>query len=675
MRNKKFFAFLAALAVLIASPAVLFGADANSDIKTYVNGKELDEIDDILKEANGGKTSLPKHSLMILQISSPGKNNQTDTGKLSYRFLPFNADGTAMTNYDNFNTPFGNETEFNNYNVGVHSPVASYLSGKGRGRYVFIHDKPAIGKATFNAQLYLIEKENGVGENDKAPTVTKIGSTINKNLGEYSNSISKYCYIMDAKSGLVVDPDNPDEEFFAVSTLCDAQMGNVSGNSYPVICFFKISEDEDGKAAFSEELLTIKETANSPYTPAQIAVGDFMGTGMNNQVALVFSNSDSVVLKIYTIKKNAAGALIYESTRTDTVYKYKTAIGNFDGLYSFPVADIAAGDFDGDGKKELAITYKPVTYRPETNVSDADGEKIAMKIYKWQNGAFKTEETTTKCYYYSGGGKVVQSGVTWFKPVAADLDGDGKDELAVVVSIWGYTHSKGILFAKDTYRVKSDLHMTFWSCAAGSIKPVFKGPQIFANGSNSELNRFTYFYPTGQTETNVGAEMGYPFPYMPRSISVVAGPFRGAVGKYRTKDDVIVSFQDTYLGYGNNDAKRDNNIMLFWPKNNNFNGWNYKKFSSGKNNLNGLGIGLVASDFMHEGAELGDVRHLVVSDRKTCAAIIQAQPYHFDVIPLPWENDTTPVATNFNYEPKARTIYSRSGESSRLLNHPLHWKG
>ena len=44
MRNKKFFAFLAALAVLIASPAVLFGADANSDIKTYVNGKELEAM-------------------------------------------------------------------------------------------------------------------------------------------------------------------------------------------------------------------------------------------------------------------------------------------------------------------------------------------------------------------------------------------------------------------------------------------------------------------------------------------------------------------------------------------------------------------------------------------------------------------------------------------------------
>ena len=60
-----------------------------------------------------------------------------------------------------------------------------------------------------------------------------------------------------------------------------------------------------------------------------------------------------------------------------------------------------------------------------------------MKIYKWSGGAFKTAQTIKDWNWTEKNtfSPDIHHSVAWLKPVAADLDGDGKQELAVLVVI------------------------------------------------------------------------------------------------------------------------------------------------------------------------------------------------------------------------------------------------
>ena len=57
--------------------------------------------------------------------------------------------------------PFGDETRFTTDHRGVFPVTTKYLTGKGKGRYVFVHDEASRTNniAKFNAQLYLAREE------------------------------------------------------------------------------------------------------------------------------------------------------------------------------------------------------------------------------------------------------------------------------------------------------------------------------------------------------------------------------------------------------------------------------------------------------------------------------------------------------------------------------------
>lgn len=172
-RGKFWWLLLAAALLTLASAA--WGADAT---KTYVNGKELDVISDILAETNGGKTTVSKHSLLALPAIA------NDKGAQGWRINAYNPDGKLLGEYANIKRSFGNDANMNNWqHAGIHPAVAQYLTGDGKGRYVLIHDNPAKenGIASFHAQLYLVEKKPN--DDNAAPTFTKVGNTIKKTLG------------------------------------------------------------------------------------------------------------------------------------------------------------------------------------------------------------------------------------------------------------------------------------------------------------------------------------------------------------------------------------------------------------------------------------------------------------------------------------------------------------
>ena len=110
--------------------AFLGGSYAADSTKSFVNGKELDSISDIMRETNGGKSEIPKYSALILSTASE------QSQKLSWQIKGFNTSGQSNQNYSNYNQPFGDD---NSWTTTV---TAKYLTGQGKGRYAVLISSP-----------------------------------------------------------------------------------------------------------------------------------------------------------------------------------------------------------------------------------------------------------------------------------------------------------------------------------------------------------------------------------------------------------------------------------------------------------------------------------------------------------------------------------------------------
>ena len=85
--------------------------------------------------------------------------------------------------------------------------------------------------------------------------------------------------------------------------------------------------------------------------------------------------------------------------------------------------DAGAGDFDGDGKDEIAMTFR------DTN----DDFRVAV-LRGNSSGGFATTNNTVLAAYHND---VSEQGNTNHEAIAiGDFDGDGKDEIAVAVQRW-----------------------------------------------------------------------------------------------------------------------------------------------------------------------------------------------------------------------------------------------
>lgn len=239
-----------------------------------------------------------------------------------------------------------------------------------------------------------------------------------------------------------------DREIFVGASKCKA---NLLFHGEVRLDFFAISADNEG--AMKQEPLTnlvqrVRYIGNADIV--SIAVGDFDGDKYNNEVAVMMHFRTEIKLFVYRLNYSN-GKLEVKSLDDLTVHKYDRWWTN---LEEQPVADMTAGDFDGDGKDEIAVLYK----RPwkatalKNDKGWSEGPMVGdvnCRVYSWNaNGRYFDYAETAKDYHserlqddwYDDLPEAWVSGVVGLRAVAADLDGDGKSEIATI--LLGYVHHK-----------------------------------------------------------------------------------------------------------------------------------------------------------------------------------------------------------------------------------------
>ncbi len=426
--------------------------------------------------------------------------------------------------------------------------------------------------------------------------------------------------------------------------------------------FWEVNKDSSGNLQYEslKDLNFIQSIPSSPYAHlVQICVGDFDGDGYKNELALLFNGAIRIDFYVYRLIYSDEKLQLKSlgSSSGNNIYNSKSYIFNIP-VFVQAASQIIAGDFDGDGVDEIGIIYREAEMDEGRNCG-----KINCAIYKWnsQKASYDSETTQIDCSYYeyaNWSGYKKWSGIAGLKAVAADLDGDGKDE--IVTLLVGYyefrqTTSQVKKYEGTIYRhqwlLEYQPYLTRWYCEKSSIKPIFDSNNIKGNGvqegllktsGSSLIGSALVRYSKNETSAN---SKGTPpwdrfndkyinYYWIPETFSLVAGQFTGTMGTAKTVDDIALSWVDA-----------SQRIYLFKTnlQNNSFNGFGdyIKVFDSSalddsvKNKYTSAGLfrgALVAADFAGEGVELAEPVHFVKKGDRSYVSVLNAPPYHVDNI-------------------------------------------
>ena len=614
-RQTKFFAKFCSVITLLY--VLGGGVKLPAEAKIKFGSTTIDKVPNIIKVTTGkSNIQIGKKSLMFLERApyfNKGSSNTrySDGSYMQARIFQFNVDGSILK-----------EFKF--------APVDNTGSMFIQNDWDLKKVQPAISNQA-SASGYAVKYNGGNGTNDsdkkqkgQSPVQMLPRSVSNNQLqitsktvattpANGSNRVNFY------GSGALTLPNYNGEIFVEAHAI---GQGSVKTGSTLDLTFSFFKYVQDG------ELDLDFETSKTGYTVqdgglkhASITTGDFDSDGCKNDIALAVWGKYTLSLHVFTLDYNAdknEASLVKRYQKE--VYNYREGYG--DTTYDCASGNVFTGDFDGDGSLELAILYIN-----GGDIRERFGRGIVYyKIYKWNSGT----KTFDK---FDANGLDCSTGFIGCQGVAADLDGDGMDEMVFVgLGRRSYASDAQIVPIILVNRVKGLRHDN----ANGNVFDDENTDVTFG-----KLNEIKYFAN--------------------EAFSIAAGPFTGKFGKSKPVDDIVLSFTDTskkiYIipapvdSSGNYVVRKENNYYSYLKM-------NIKKIyesstldSSMSGKYNSAGIfrgGLAAADFLGEGIELEDCEQLCDTHDSSYAAIIPAIPYHVDNLNEE-ATELTDTPTNFTY--------------------------
>ncbi|MBQ6920118.1 MAG: VCBS repeat-containing protein, partial [Synergistaceae bacterium] len=310
-----------------------------------------------------------------------------------------------------------------------------------------------------------------------------------------------------------------------------------------------------------------------------VAAGDFDGDGYKNEILLAWNNNDGVYAYVYRITTED-GETLNSGGMMPIIEPIHTGVQSWGLDYAHQSSVVAlAGDFDGDGVEEAAV----VTRTNGLNLTD-----MRVKVFKYNSGSWTSGELTAYSDFLGT-----------LKATKADLNGDGQDEIVILV----IQDSGGTLYPR----------LEFWGFNHGSIEPV----RAWGCNKGGAGNTSLLGYSIGGNEYNQSFKTAEDF-------CITAGPLTGVRGHVKLAEDIVISHIDEY-------ASRVFVIPPVLNENRDFIAFgDTKKIYEDTTVDSARRGGVITSDFANESLMLDTPTHTQDNHDESYVVVLQSLPYHID---------------------------------------------
>ncbi|MBR2207274.1 MAG: hypothetical protein IJ859_00530 [Synergistaceae bacterium] len=632
-----------------------------------LNGKALSAVDDVMS-ATGAPRVLKKDSLFIV-------THDYEAQGLECSYVAFGEDNKPEAEVVLLKRGEGGNGAYNGQSgafvdmfpkgtralSGLHPAISTNYFDSSVPPLFVINGLVSNSSPTYDALVFDIMDKSVVGGASAKSTESVSG------FGLYDKDVSGF-------KGGIFAPGSDKEIFAGVEWVEHMTYRQAILDFYSVP---KISarpaQGKKGTSSIKKEASTyVSGSANTEAALAKIAVGDLNNDGSPNEIALIHNAPDAwgFYLSVYqvtwegsTLKVNT----LVDSTIINSNTLYNSVNNDRDEWFQKAAGDVAIGDFDGDGRNEIAAVYKGYNedipdLHGRSELRNACGS-LHVKIYKWNSNERKfiegdnvavsvTSSSTTK-----ESSKYNLSSLGNLMAVAADVDGDGKSELAILKINFSTIFTSYTIDTDKIQRGTWSSCLDLWRLDSSKDNKVkMKRDKEIANLGNfysDDTEENLKELRTNFNRINGSALLGLHC-FTDQAFQMTAGNFTGMTNAETNRPCYSIAVScSSYINYASNRW-----VKVVYPV--------YKNNSLSFENVvvktinNKFSVGLGAGDFKGDGIFLKNPVHSVTVGNQVPTTIIQAPPYHVDYIPLPWEKDGKAKLANISFVPATQVKYVRS---------------